>query len=291
MQVTQTIPQLRQQIRSWRNNGQSIALVPTMGNLHAGHLSLIAQARQHANRVVATIFVNPTQFGPNDDYASYPRTLETDIEQLKSHNTDLLFAPQADEIYPANAPQALVQLPAINHQLEGHHRPGHLDGVATVVSKLFNITQPDIAIFGKKDYQQLLLIRQLTRALNFPIDIIGAETQREPDGLAMSSRNQYLTPAQRKLAPELHNTLQWVRTQLRNSPDRTHPDLEASARKHLDSRGFTTDYIAIRDRNTLAPPAPNSAFGQLVVLAAAWLGKARLIDNLEVEPINTRPVT
>ncbi len=286
MQHTQTIPQLRQQIQAWRKQGKTIALVPTMGNLHAGHLSLIQQARQHADHVIATIFVNPTQFGPDDDYSAYPRTLETDSNQLEKINTDLLFAPTNDEIYPTNAPQALIQLPTINHQLEGKYRPGHLDGVATVVSKLFNLTQPDIAIFGKKDYQQLLLIRQLTEALNFPIKIIGGETHRETDGLAMSSRNQYLTKSQRKTAPQLHNTLQWVRTQLRNTPQSNYTQLEATATKRLNIAGFNTDYIAIRDRNTLEIPASGTAPKQLVVLAAAQLGKARLIDNIEINQTN-----
>jgi len=259
--------------------GPCIAFVPTMGNLHEGHLALMRAARQHADTVVASIFVNPLQFGPGEDFERYPRTLEADCAGLREAGVDLLFAPSEADLYPE--PQTYFVEPSnLQNLLEGAHRPGHFRGVATVVLKLFNCVQPHVALFGKKDYQQLMLIRAMTRQLALPIDIIGVDTVRAPDGLALSSRNGYLSKEERAEAPFLAQTLQTLRQRLREEGIARRESLEREASETLDARGWKTDYIAVRRQTDLLPP--ESAGEALVILAASSLGKTRLIDNLEV---------
>ncbi|RMG32609.1 MAG: pantoate--beta-alanine ligase [Gammaproteobacteria bacterium] len=264
-----------------RGSAGSVAFVPTMGNLHEGHLALVREARRRAETVVVSIFVNPLQFGPNEDLESYPRTLEADRQALDRVGADFLFAPSAEVIYPTPLEQQTrVVVPGISDVHCGASRPGHFTGVATVVCKLFNMVQPDIAVFGKKDYQQLLVIRRMVRDLAMPVEIIGVDTVREPDGLAMSSRNQYLNEDQRRIAPRLYATLQ----EGRNRILRGAADWESLAREMaagLDGAGLRTDYVAVVDADTLLAPTPES--DRLVILAAAWLGRARLIDNIEVD--------
>jgi pantoate--beta-alanine ligase len=279
MDTVTTIAQVREQVRGWRAQGQRIAFVPTMGNLHAGHMSLIEAARQHGERFVASIFVNPMQFGPNEDYAHYPRTPHEDEVMLAAAGCDLMFMPDVAEIYP-NGPDdaARVEVPVLSHILDGEFRPGHFQGVATVVAKLLNIVEPDAAIFGEKDFQQLTIIRRLVADLCMPMTIIGAATVRERDGLAMSSRNQYLTPAERGIAPIIHQQLQLARARLlAGAADR---DVETEALAALTAAGLRPDYFAVRDATDLQPARPGSR--ERVVLVAARLGKARLIDNLRV---------
>ncbi len=282
METVTTIAQVRERVRGWRAQGQRIAFVPTMGNLHAGHMSLIEAARQHGERFVASIFVNPMQFGPNEDYAHYPRTPRADEAMLAAAGCDLMFMPDVAEIYP-NGPEnaARVEVPVLSHILDGEIRPGHFQGVATVVTKLLNIVEPDAAIFGEKDFQQLTLIRRMVADLCLPVTIIGAATVREPDGLAMSSRNQYLTATERGIAPLIHRQLQQARTQiLAGASDR---EVESRGLAALSAGGFRPDYFTVRDARDLQPAMPHTR--ELVVLVAARLGKARLIDNLRV----TRP--
>ncbi|MGA9852686.1 MAG: pantoate--beta-alanine ligase [Gammaproteobacteria bacterium] len=284
MLTLHSVIELRDCISRWRFTGQRIALVPTMGNLHAGHLKLVELAREHAERVVVSIFVNPLQFGPSEDFKSYPRTLETDKVQLLAANADLLFAPPVDEMYPGNREQIThVEVPELSAILDGKFRPGHFVGVATVVAKLFNMVQPDVALFGEKDYQQLAVIRRMAADLSLPVEIIGVATVREADGLAMSSRNQYLAPSERTLAPLLYRTLHEVSQALMEGR-RDFQKLESEAVRKL-SDGMRPDYVSIRTARTLMPPAAGTT--HFVVLAAAWLGKARLIDNIEVH-IQTR---
>lgn len=273
------VTELRDCVQHWRRDGQRIALVPTMGNLHAGHLRLVAEARLHAERVVASIFVNPLQFGPNEDYQSYPRTLDADKSGLQGANTDLLFAPSVAEMYPGK-PESVtcVEVPELSGILDGEFRPGHFAGVATVVLKLFNMVQPDVALFGEKDYQQLLVIRRMVLDLSLPVQIAGVSTVREPDGLAMSSRNRYLTPAERKQAPLLYRTLGETAAAL-SAGRRDFQQLEAEAVRKLSVQ-LRPDYVAVRAADSLA--MPDAATTHFVVLAAAWLGKARLIDNVQV---------
>ena len=275
-----TIFDLREQIKTWRMAGERIALVPTMGNLHAGHLTLVRQARGLADRVVVTIFVNPLQFGEGEDFASYPRTMQQDSDALKAIGADLLFAPSVDEVY--SRPQRLqtrVEVPGISDILCGASRPGHFVGVATVVCKLFNMVQPDVALFGQKDYQQLMVIRQLVDDLCIPVEIIGVPTVREADGLAMSSRNGYLTTQERTYAPELHRIMLATAEAL-ESGERDYAKLEAEAIQALEKAGFRPDYYLIRRADDLAEPeAINNG---LVIVAAAYLGRARLIDNHQV---------
>ena len=260
----------------WRSRNQSIALVPTMGNLHAGHLSLIDKAKQYADKTVVSIFVNPTQFVQGEDYASYPRTLEQDVDKLEEAGIDILFCPEVEKIYPDNMQlQTQVTVPELDSILCGKSRPGHFKGVATVVTKLFNIVKPDIAVFGEKDYQQLLIIRRLTRDLFFRIEIISMPTVREADGLAISSRNNYLNPAERKIAPLLFQTLKQILDNIM-AGDTAFTQLQKNATSKLDQAGFKTEYIRIRDAETLQKPVA----GDLVILAAAQLGMARLIDNV-----------
>ncbi|OZB60851.1 MAG: pantoate--beta-alanine ligase [Lysobacterales bacterium 14-68-21] len=278
MQTVHDAGALRAVVRGWRAAGQTVGFVPTMGNLHAGHFSLVRLARARADRVVASVFVNPTQFGPNEDFARYPRTLVQDQAGLAEHDCDLLFAPDVATMYPYG-PEHTVRLsvPQITETLEGAHRPGHFDGVATVVCKLFNLVQPDLAVFGQKDFQQLKVIERMVRDLGLPVKVIAAPTQRAEDGLALSSRNQYLSEAERALAPRIHQVL----VQMREMLGKGHAPrvLEQAAAGQLERAGFVPDYVAIRRADDLAEPAPGERAG-LVGLVAARLGSTRLIDNL-----------
>lgn len=276
--LDQIIP-LQEQLSQWRNSNQSIALVPTMGNLHAGHLSLVDKAIQYADRTVVSIFVNPTQFVQGEDYSAYPRTLEQDINKLTEMGIDLLFCPAVEKIYPDGLQkQTQVTVPVLDSILCGKSRPGHFTGVATVVTKLFNIIKPDIAVFGEKDYQQLLVIRRLTRDLFLRTEIIGMPTVREADGLAMSSRNNYMDTKERKTAPLLYQALREIVDNIM-AGDLDYKQLQKNARLKLNKAGFKTEYICIRDAETLQKPST----GDLVVLGAAQLGKARLIDNVLIK--------
>lgn len=273
MQVIHAVDALRQRLK----DEHAIAFVPTMGNLHAGHLHLVELARQHGQCVVVSIFVNPLQFGPNEDLASYPRTLQADCEKLRVAGVDIVFAPDEHEMYPE--PQTItVNPPPLANALCGAIRPGHFTGVATVVLKLFNMVQPQVAVFGKKDFQQLAIIRQLIAQLNQPVEIIAGETMREADGLAMSSRNGYLTAAQRQEAPRLYRTLQLVAEAVTKG-GQDFAALEAQTVQYLTQLGWIVDYISIRASRTLAVATAEDR--ELVVLGAARLGKTRLIDNLE----------
>ncbi len=275
-----TTEALREQLREWRRGGDHIALVPTMGNLHAGHLSLIKLARRHAERVVVSIFVNPTQFGEGEDYEQYPRSPEADKRKLKRLNVDLLFSPDVDTMYPLGLENATsVTVPVLTDDLCAAFRPGHFDGVTTVVSRLFSLVQPDVAVFGQKDFQQHYVIRHLVEDLSLPIEIICGPTQREKDGLAMSSRNQYLNEEQRAVAPKLYTILSRVGEEL-ESGEKSYKKLEKDARVDLKKLGFEPDYVSIRRTENL--DLPDREHDQLVVLAAARLGGARLIDNIIV---------
>ena len=280
LRVVNNLAALRAQVRQWRADGQRIGFVPTMGNLHAGHLALVAQARQRADRVIVSIFVNPLQFGPGEDFASYPRTLEADRQQLATARADLLFVPEVTELYPrGQAAQTRIEVPGLSDILCGASRPGHFIGVATVVCKLLNMVQPHLVLFGEKDYQQLLVIRRMVEDLAMPVQIEGMATAREADGLAMSSRNGYLSPEQRRQAPQLYRILQRVAQAIADG--RTdYADLERQAGIELSSAGLRPDYVSVRRAGDLGLPEP--ADRQLRVLAAAYLGQTRLIDNLPV---------
>lgn len=287
MQSISNISVLRTLLNEWRKQGQTIALVPTMGNLHAGHLSLVEHAATVADRVVLSIFVNPLQFGANEDYLQYPRTLEADREQLlrmaklKQTGVDVFFTPNATEMYPRGLhAMTCVTVPELSDILCGVARPGHFTGVATVVNMLFNIVQPVKALFGEKDYQQLLVIKRMVADLLLPIEIIGRPTVREQDGLAMSSRNHYLNAEQRALAPRLFQTLTALKKQI-EAGERDFIALENYASTSLSNVGFVPDYVAVRHANTLALPQITET--DLVVLVAARLGKTRLIDNIRVK--------
>jgi pantoate--beta-alanine ligase len=278
MQKAVETAQLRQWVAGWRTAGERIGFVPTMGNLHAGHLDLVAEARRRADRCVVSIFVNPMQFGEGEDYDAYPRTLQADEDKLRAAGADLLFAPTVKAVYPYGAgEQTRVEVPGISDILCGASRPGHFVGVATVVCKLFNMVQPDVAVFGEKDYQQLMVIRRMVADLCMPIEIVGKATVREADGLAMSSRNGYLSADERRVAPGLYRTLQATAAAL-GSGERDYGKLESEAVKALQSLGFRPDYFVIRQARDLAPPGADA--GPLVILAAAYLGATRLIDNL-----------
>jgi pantoate--beta-alanine ligase len=270
--------ELRAIVAAWRRAGERVAFVPTMGNLHAGHGSLVGRASELADRVIVSIFVNPLQFGPNEDFAAYPRTPDEDRRVLQSLDVDLLFAPEVADIYPRGQEStARVHVPVIEDILCGAFRPGHFMGVATVVTKLLNIVQPEVAVFGEKDYQQLLIIRRATLDLCMPIEIVGVPTAREPDGLAMSSRNRYLSAEQRALAPAIYTQLERARAAIESGAS----DLAAIARsgsEALQQAGFRPDYFEIRDAATLEEPGAKSR--ELVVLTAARIGRARLIDNV-----------
>ena len=272
---------LRQRVRRWRDIQQRVALVPTMGNLHTGHIALVKQAQKLAERVVVTIFVNPLQFGPKEDFGAYPRTPDADRLQLAAAGADLLFTPEVEEMYPHGMEAATrVEVPGLSTILDGASRPGHFAGVATVVSKLFNMVQPDVAIFGEKDYQQLLVIRRMTADLCLPVEIVGHPTVREPDGLAMSSRNQYLTKSERGQAPLLQRVLRETLQALKDG-GRDFAALQQRALQELQAGGFRPDYVEIRHADTLTPAHADDQ--RFVVLGAAWLGKARLIDNVTLD--------
>ena len=271
---------LREQLKEWRDAGDHIALVPTMGNLHEGHMSLLRLARENAERLVVSIFVNPTQFEDADDFERYPRTLERDKRHLKRAKTDLLFVPDVGTMYPFGTDAATsVSVPVLTEELCGIGRPGHFDGVTSVVSRLFSLVQPDVAVFGQKDYQQQLVIRRLAEDMHLPVRIIAAPTVRDDDGLALSSRNQHLTDQERAVAPVLCQVLSDVGKALQEGNDH-YPELEEAATKRLEEAGFEPEYVSIRRAENLAPPDRES--DELVVLAAARLGKARLIDNVMV---------
>jgi pantoate--beta-alanine ligase len=273
---------LRGQVRAWRAGGERVALVPTMGDLHAGHLALVDAAAANADRVVVSIFVNPLQFGPGEDYAEYPRALERDCVRLAEHGAHVVFAPDEESLYPGGAAQSVrITFPGLDDILCGAERPGHFSGVATVVAKLFNIAEPDLAVFGEKDYQQLLLVRRLATELDFAVEVIGVPTVREADGLAMSSRNNYLADAERAVAPELHATLVRVAERIA-AGDRDHDRLQSQAMSALSEAGFEPGYVAVRRARDLGPPGADEAATDLRVLAAARLGRARLIDNVAV---------
>lgn len=278
MQTVTDAAALRAAVRAWRSQGHAIGFVPTMGNLHAGHHSLLRIARSRAERVVASVFVNPTQFGPNEDYARYPRTLAQDQAGLAAHGCDLLFAPDVATMYPSGPERTVtVSVPSVTAVLEGAHRPGHFDGVATVVTKLFNLVQPDLAVFGQKDWQQLLVVKALVRDLALPVQVVPGPTVREADGLALSSRNQYLSADERARAPAIHAALVWMRETLGAGHPRE--AVEAAARSRLERAGFVPDYVVIRRADDLTEPTAGERAG-LIALIAARLGATRLIDNL-----------
>ncbi len=280
MLTVNSIAGVRQQIQSWRQQGRSIAFVPTMGHLHAGHLSLVEQAKRQTDKVVVSIFVNPMQFGPNEDFDRYPRTLNEDSAKLQGVDADLLFAPPVEEVYPLGHSAATrVEVPGVSEGLCAEKRPGHFTGVATVVAKLFNIVQPDMALFGEKDYQQLQVIRRMVADLCFAIEIIGVPIVREFDGLAMSSRNSYLNDAERNIAPQLYQVLKQTADTLAKGA-RDYIRLEQAGLADLKTAGFEPEYFAIRQAELLTAPHEDAA--KLVILAAAKLGQTRLIDNLEL---------
>jgi pantoate--beta-alanine ligase len=277
--LVRTIQDLRKRVAAWRKAGESIALVPTMGALHEGHLSLVTLAKSKADRVVVSIFVNPIQFGPREDFGTYPRDEEGDLKKLGNAGVDLVFAPEAAEMYPEGF-KTLIKIGDLTEGLCGAARPNHFDGVATVVAKLLMQCGPDIAIFGEKDYQQLLVVKQLARDLNIPVEVIGAPIVREGDGLALSSRNVYLSPEHRKIAPLLHHTISGVAADL--AQGRGCDDAVVAARFKLDAAGFRVEYVAVRDPDTLKPLS--GPVKRARVLAAAYLGKTRLIDNVPMPP-------
>lgn len=280
MLVAHSKQELADQIAEWRLHDEHVALVPTMGNLHAGHVALVELAREHAERVIVSIFVNPTQFGEGEDFEGYPRTLERDKRRLKTAAADMIFAPDVAAIYPFGLENAtVVSVPGLTENFCGASRPGHFDGVTSVVARLFSLVQPDVAIFGQKDYQQQLVIRHMTADLNLPISIIAGETVRADDGLALSSRNSYLSDEERATAPVLYETLQMTGQDLQNGR-RDFEELEANALKMLRDAGFDVDYYSIRRAQNLE--IPDRDCDDLVVLAAARLGSARLIDNIVV---------
>lgn len=283
MLIIETIPLLRREIRRWRQEGKRVALVPTMGNLHEGHLTLVEEAKARADIVVVSVFVNPMQFDRPGDLARYPRTLQEDCEKLTRLGVDLVFAPSEKEIYPKGLEQqTYVDVPSLSTMLEGASRPGHFRGVSTIVSKLFNLIQPDIACFGEKDFQQLALIRKMVADLSFDIDIVGVPIVRGQDGLALSSRNGYLTPDERRLAPRLYNIMSHLATQLENGERNIDELLEQTAGR-LREAGLQPDELFVRDADTLLDV--NVDTQTAVILVSAWLGKARLIDNMRV-PFN-----
>jgi len=280
LQVISTTRALREQLSDWRHSGDHIALVATMGNLHDGHLSLVRLARKHAERVVVSVFVNPTQFGEGEDFEDYPQSLERDKRMLKRFHTDLLFVPDIETMYPFGIENATsVTVPVLTDDLCGTFRPGHFNGVTSVVSRLFSLVQPDVAIFGQKDYQQQLVIRRLAEDLSLPIEIICGPTRREEDGLAQSSRNQYLSDKERAIAPNLFATLNDIGQDL-VSGKRNYDELEQHAVTKLLKLGFEPEYVSIRRAENLDMPDRDN--DELIVLAAATLGKARLIDNVVV---------
>ena len=281
MLIIETLPLLRQQIRRLRMEGKRVALVPTMGNLHDGHMKLVDEAKARADVVVVSMFVNPMQFDRPEDLARYPRTLQEDCEKLNKRKVDLVFAPSVKEIYPnGTETHTYVDVPGLSTMLEGASRPGHFRGVSTIVSKLFNLVQPDIACFGEKDFQQLALIRKMVADMGFDIEIVGVPIMRAKDGLALSSRNGYLTAEQRKIAPGLYKVLSSIADKLQ-AGERDLDEIITIAGQELNEKGFRADDIQIRDADTLLEVSETSK--RAVILVAAWLGDARLIDNKMVE--------
>ncbi|HFW0842512.1 TPA: pantoate--beta-alanine ligase [Salmonella enterica subsp. enterica serovar Enteritidis] len=277
MLIIETLPLLRQHIRRLRQEGKRVALVPTMGNLHDGHMKLVDEAKARADVVIVSIFVNPMQFDRPDDLVRYPRTLQEDCEKLNKRKVDYVFAPAVEEIYPQGLEgQTYVDVPGLSTMLEGASRPGHFRGVSTIVSKLFNLIQPDIACFGEKDFQQLALIRKMVADMSYDIEIVGVPIIRAKDGLALSSRNAYLTAEQRKIAPGLYNVMNSIAEKL-IAGNRELQEIIAIAEQELNEKGFRADDIQIRDADTLQELTETSK--RAVILAAAWLGQARLIDN------------
>ena len=276
-----TVEDVRALTAVWREAGNTIALVPTMGNLHRGHMKLVERAAEHAEHVIVSVFVNPTQFGPAEDFADYPRTLEVDARRLARAGIDVLFAPSVEAIYPHGIEQAArVSVPGLADILEGAERPGHFDGVASVVNRLFNICNPDIAVFGQKDYQQLVLLRRMVADLHMPVRLISAPTEREKNGLAMSSRNGYLDDAQRDQAGCIYSALTRVGEALA-AGDREFAALEGRACDELRAAGLEPDYLSVRRADDLAEPGAKDL--RLVVVAAARLGGVRLIDNIRID--------
>ena len=281
MLIIETLPLLRQHIRRLRQEGKRVALVPTMGNLHDGHMTLVEEAKTRADVVVVSIFVNPMQFDRVEDLARYPRTLQEDCEKLNKRKVDFVFAPAEKEIYPQGLEgQTFVDVPGLSTMLEGASRPGHFRGVSTIVSKLFNLIQPDIACFGEKDFQQLALIRKMVADLGYDIEIVGVPIIRAKDGLALSSRNGYLTADQRKIAPGLYKVMSRMAEKLK-AGERDQGEMIAIAEQELNEKGFRADDIQILDADTLLDLTDSSK--RAVILMAAWLGQARLIDNQSVE--------
>lgn len=280
MLIIETLPLLRQHVRRLRQEGKRVALVPTMGNLHDGHMKLVDEAKAQADVVIVSIFVNPMQFDRPDDLVRYPRTLQEDCEKLNKRKVDVVFAPAAQEIYPQGTDtQTYVEVPGLSTMLEGASRPGHFRGVATIVSKLFNLIQPDIACFGEKDFQQLALIRKMVADLGYDIEIVGVPIIRAKDGLALSSRNGYLTAEQRKIAPGLFSVMSRIGKKLQ-AGERELEEIIAIAEQELNEKGFRADDIQIRDADTLLELTETSK--RAVILVAAWLGQARLIDNQSI---------
>ncbi|MDQ3039951.1 MAG: pantoate--beta-alanine ligase [Pseudomonadota bacterium] len=280
IEVIDHIDALRARVAAWKRDGLRVGFVPTMGNLHAGHFSLIELARRHADKVVASVFVNPTQFGPNDDFGRYPRTHAADAQGLDVAGCDVLWLPSIETMYPYGIDSAVqMYVPGITDTLDGVHRPGHFDGVATVVARLFNQVQADVAVFGRKDYQQLAVIRYLVRDLAFPLEILAADTLRDGDGLALSSRNQYLNEQERVIAPGIHRVLEAMRVAWQAGTPRC--VIEASADRTLRDAGFEPDYAVLR-RPDFSEPEDGEP-GTLIALVAARLGSTRLIDNLEFD--------
>jgi pantoate--beta-alanine ligase len=278
--VARTVAGLREAVGGWRAKGERIGLVPTMGALHRGHLALVEAARGQGERVVASLFVNPKQFGPREDFAAYPREEAADLAKFGEAGVDLVFAPSVEEMYPPGF-ASNIRIAGISGSLEGAHRPGHFDGVATVVAKLLLQCLPDAAFFGEKDYQQLMVVRCLTRDLDIPVRIEGVPTVREPDGLALSSRNVYLSPEERRVAPQLHRVLDDTAAVLRDRPDAVAPVLAAGIAA-LDEAGFVLDYLALCDAADLSPMIALNRAARLLI--AARLGRTRLIDNIAVLP-------
>ncbi len=280
MQLLKTVAEMRELVDAWREAGDTVALVPTMGNLHAGHMSLVSMAAEHAEHVVVSVFVNPTQFGPGEDYTEYPRTLDKDQRRLQRAGVDALFAPSVEEMYPAGIESTTqVLVPELSTILEGASRPGHFAGVASVVCRLFNICTPDVAAFGQKDYQQLVVLRRMVADLHIPVSILAGTTERARNGLALSSRNSYLSDAQKEQAAVLHAALTAVGDAIQDGAG-DYDELEASGSRQLEQAGLQPEYFAIRRAYDLAPPGKSDM--NLVVLTAARLDRVRLLDNMLV---------
>ena len=278
MNILKTSSQIRAECQAWQQQGVTIAFVPTMGNLHAGHLALVNKAKQLADKVVVSIFVNPLQFAENEDFSEYPRTLEQDIEKLNACDVDLLYTPNIKEIYPEGQQNSTtVEVPGLSGILCGEFRPIFFRGVATIVNKLFNIVRPDIAVFGKKDYQQLMVIKRMVHDLSMSVEIVGEATVRESNGLALSSRNQYLSVVERDQAALLYSMLNEITSAI-VSGARNYAEIEQQMSARLQQASFKIDYISIRDAENL--DVPGKATSDVVVLVAAWIGQTRLIDNL-----------